>query len=611
MGFRSVLPLPFGVSAGAAAPVITLPAPIGGIRLALQLYNAPDGALLADFSNAESCVATTGAHGFRSLSCFVPMTLAESFVYYDQAPGKWLSLNYGAGAAWEGRVEDREIVDGGLRLTAFGAWQAMYDVPYTALWSAGGVAGWRPLTTDEFSDATPEKYEIDNNNRIYVAPKKGEIFQNAPHKIGRIGFQIPDDSSREFVGVQFDYEFAGVSPWRGQLNTNDAAWGSGASVWSVIGTGSVQTGSVHLTLTARASAQFLVLYNSGTPAVYSGETGDTYLKITNLRFVTTTTNRVNTTTATTISAGSQVVTPADMSRIYVGQRLFVDAGLATSESVTITAVSATTFTATFANSYSGTTTIQAHVVYADEIVTDLVGHTSGINSGQLSDSTALIESPALDLADEVYEDEWPGDIATKLAGLGDNQVPPRLWEVGVWEDRRLHFRPRGSAGRQWSVDVEAFEVNSTLENLFNSAYGVYRGNGRALRTAVANDAASQARYGIVRRRAVGAQTTSETQAAVQRDAALADGATIRPRSSLAPDFLMDATGAIYPKWMCRGGDELTIRNLPPTLSVDIDRIRTFLLAEVTYDALVDKFEPVPEEPPASLEVLVARRAEGI
>jgi hypothetical protein len=87
------------------------------------------------------------------------------------------------------------------------------------------------------------------------------------------------------------------------------------------------------------------------------------VKITNVRVVTSVTNAVNTTTSTTITAGAaRVVTPASMARIYVGQRLVIANGAATSESVTVTAVTATTFTADFANGYSGTTTIHAHVV---------------------------------------------------------------------------------------------------------------------------------------------------------------------------------------------------------------------------------------------------------
>lgn len=103
------------------------------IPLTLQLFDEPDGTKLLDASNATVCELDNGPYGFRSLTCFVPMVLAEAYIYYDQAPDKWVELNFGVGVVWEGRVEDRKVVTGGLELVVFGAWQAMYDLPYTAL----------------------------------------------------------------------------------------------------------------------------------------------------------------------------------------------------------------------------------------------------------------------------------------------------------------------------------------------------------------------------------------------------------------------------------------------------------------------------------------------
>ena len=582
------------------------------IPLALQLYNAPGGDLLLSLNNATMCELDNGPYGFRSLTCFVPMVLAEAYIYYDQAPGKWAVLNFGAGVVWEGRVEDRNKVTGGLELVVFGEWQEMYDLPYTALWSKSGTAGWEKVTDSDQSAHSPEKYEMDNNNRLFVTLQKDEVYTNLD--LGGWYYGMPDGGSRNDVIVSLDYDITlPNSSWQFAVRSYGEGFSGTTVEASVAGSGSQQTGSLIVAMTAgRPIVDLNLRFNAGGSYTNTDERGVWYMKVTNLRIVTSTTNQVNTTTTTTISAGSdRVVTPASMARIYVGQRLFIDSGSSPSESVVVKAVTATTFTADFANSYSGTTTIQAHVVYADEIVEDLVSHISSSSTSLLSSSPALIESPGLDLLDEAYEDAWPGDIAIKLAGLGDNQSPPWIWEVGVWENRRLHFRPRGSAGRSWAVDVPEHEVNSTLDNLRNSAYGVYAdANGRVLRTEVADDAASQARYGIKRQLPVSVQTTSNAQASVIRDAALADGATIRPRSAITVDLLTNGDGAVYPKWLCRSGDTITIRNLPPTLSQEIDRIRTFVVAEVSYDWLLDNLQVTPEQPVASLEVLLARREEG-
>ena len=119
-------------------------------------------------------------------------------------------------------------------------------------------------------------------------------------------------------------------------------------------------------------------------------------------------------------------------------------------------------------------TTTASTVTADAIAAALASYVNGINSSQLSAETTLIAAPGLDLTDEVYEDEYPADILTRLVGLGDDQTPPRQWEVGVWENRLLHLRVRGSAGRAWYVDAGSLDVERSLATLSNAAYGVYQ-----------------------------------------------------------------------------------------------------------------------------------------
>lgn len=580
------------------------------IRLSLGLYEERGGAQLAEWSTrAENVRSSANEHGFEALTFNVPMPLLDRFRFYDLAPAKYLVLSHGGTAVWEGRVEDRAITETGLQLGAFGFWASMFDAPYTALWSDTGPTNWRILTTAEFTYATPELFKINNINELYIAAQKNEVFSNT--KLGRLGFQIPNGSNRLIRGIEFDFEMNGPSTtWIAQFNTNDASWGSGTPLWS-FSTASLKTGSVHLApATPREYCQFLLVYNSVTPATYTGETGDTYVKISNLRVVTSVTNRVNTTTATTITAGSaRVVTPANMAGIHIGQRLFIDGGLIPSESVIVTDVTATTFTADFVNGYSGSTKVQAHVVYADEIIEDLISHISGINPSQLSTSTALVESPGIDLLDELYEDALPGDIAVELAALGDNATPPQRYEVGVFDGQTLFFRPRGSAARAWYVDLAQPVINSTMNSLVNSVYATYQdANNRTLRTATNDDDESISRYGITRRALVPVRTTSATQAGIHRDARLADGAIITPEGQIITRRLYDASGAQYPVWLARPGDTVTARNLPPIASAEIDKIRTFTVARFDFDANQNQATITPEQPLPQLEFLIARES---
>lgn len=69
---------------------------------------------------------------------------------------------------------------------------------------------------------------------------------------------------------------------------------------------------------------------------------------------------VNTTSSTAVGApGDVVITPASMASISVGMALVITGGVGTAEVVPVKAISGTTFTATFANTHSGTYTIRS------------------------------------------------------------------------------------------------------------------------------------------------------------------------------------------------------------------------------------------------------------
>jgi len=186
------------------------------------------------------------------------------------------------------------------------------------------------------------------------------------------------------------------------------------------------------------------------------------------------------------------------------------------------------------------------------------------------------------------------------------------YEWGVYEGRLLHFRPRDGQ-RHWHVDVTTTpKLQRSIEGLRNGAYVIYRdAGGRTLRTVVTGDGDSQARYGVRRVGVLNVQTTSLAEAQVQQARFLADRATLSTRADIQFDRLYDAVGALWPLWSIRAGDTVTMRNLPPTLSTDIDRIRTFRVAETEYDAASGTLSIAPEEPLPSLDVLVARREAGL
>lgn len=507
------------------------------MNLGLQVFESIGGLQLADWSHiAEGVEISDSEHGFESLAAFVPMLPEEAFRWYNRPGLPFVSLNYGSGVAWEGRLEDVAIVVSGLQVRALGYWRSLFDVPYTALWATKKVSEFRANTPDNVAGRNMDRYEYDTNNRLYITPRKNEQFSTA--NIGSLYYIAPDDQVNDIRAITVTYNFLAGATWKARVNVYDASWGSGVALLDLNGSGALQTGTTTVT-TAVAGKQIvdvLMYYNSGTPTTYAGETGDYYFKITNI----------------TIKKANATIT-------------------------------------------------------GKSIADALVGYVNGVNSNQLSSSTALIEEPNNDLTEDVYEDRYPADILSSLAERGDNQTPPRWWEVGVWGGQRLHFRPRGSQARQWFVDLVDFEVERTLDLLRNSVYAVYQdANGRALRSGVSTDSDSVARYGLTRRVGVDIRTTSQTTAEVARDAYLDEHKTIVPRATVVLEGLYDAMGGEYPLWVARAGDVMTIRNLPPTLGDVADRLRTFRLVGKRYLVDEDVLVPTPEFWPGSLEMLIVR-----
>jgi hypothetical protein len=329
-----------------------------------------------------------------------------------------------------------------------------------------------------------------------------------------------------------------------------------------------------------------------------------------MRVVTSVANRISTTLGTAIAAGSRTVTPASMARIYAGQRLYINQNATGAESVIVTAVTSTTFTALFANAHLAADSVTALVIYGDEIADDLITTTSAINSNQLSSSLALTNSPALDMLNETYQDRAPCDILDYLASVGDSSGLE--WEWGVKAEQRLYFQAQGTNARTWYIDVSDLTVTRLLDQLANSVYATYQdANGRTMRTAAMTDPGSIARYGVTRKTVVNVSSTSPTQASLEQVTALADGKNPVPQSGVVINQVFDANGQRWPLWYVQAGDTMVIRNLPPTLSSLIDRVRVFRLARVAYSFDDDTLELEPESPLPKLDALLARLAAGI
>lgn len=491
--------------------------------------------LIADLSRkTTSLTVATNNHGMAELQATVnEPSLAAQFRVADRQGLPWVCVSDGGPPIYVGRLEDVTIAGEGLRLGAFGAWRALSDTPYTALWSDTSVAEWVVLKNTDFSIAYEDRFNFDTNNRISISPKRGITYGNSPVILGTIAYQVPSASSQLITNVAFHYAANLPAGWDVGLVVCDDVNNTGTStVWSVTATGS---GLVSVSGFTKAVIRFYMYYNAAN-AVYGADDGTHYLRITNLRVTT-----------------------------------------------------------------------QAAPVGADAIARDLVSAATTLNSGVLSAVTGRIQAPGLDLFHQVYQDADMGAVLDQLAALGDTSQ--RQWRAWVGADRVLVLEPWGASGRTWYVDVTDLQVQRTLETLANSVYAVYQdASNRTLRTAVSANAQSVSRYGLTRRQALQATTTSATEAAYERDTQLAGTLAPPARAGISFDRIFTAGGARVPLWAVAAGDTFILRNLAPSLSTDVDKIRVIRIGRAVWDVVANTLSVEPQVPLPLLQVLLAQQA---
>lgn len=510
-------------------------------RVSFLLFDGPEGDMLADFGLAESVEISDGEHGFEALTAVIPMPEEAAYRFYSMPGVPWAVLSPGWGIAWEGRVEDVAVVEEGLQIGAFGGWRALSDVPYTALWSRTTTAGWRAVTDDDTASRTPEQYEIDNNNRLYLALRKGETYGNGVD-IGELTYAAPHLGERGISDFSATYSITLPTNWQFRLLRCNEDFSSQTVIQTITGTGANLTGTINQTFTADERLLAQVRNNTGGNYTLVADTGTYFAKLTAIRIATDSGN-----------------------------------------------------------------------VYTSEIAADIVSFINKTNADQLQDGTHLISVPyPADLNDELYEDEWPADILTELAGRGDDGQ--NQYETGIWENRTLYFRPRYSASRTWLVDAVNLTVNRTMDTLRNEMYAVYRdANNRLKRTATVSDESSggDVRSGasnpppFIRRGFVDVNSTSLDQAELERSMRLSDTAVLTPRAQFDVLGLYDEGGhGPYPLWMARAGDLVMVRNLSPGLGTAVDRIRNFRIKRKRYDVIADVLQLTPELELPDLAVMV-------
>jgi hypothetical protein len=508
---------------------------------------------IADWTTrAVGVVADTDEHGFSNLSAFIPYSMAEAFRFYDAIPAAHIVLSDGAYIIWEGRIEDRRIVSNPPGL----------EVGCFGYWRAfydmDYTCMWSTQSYTHFIEETVD----DQSNR---APSKYIMRANDSIQISLRQGELY--TTAVDIGAMFwritgksENDFNGASidfDYDVTLPTN---WQFRTKTY----TSGFTTGTVEDTVTGNGSQQ------TGSKTL-TGSHADGVI----LEFQI----RNNT--------GSNYTNALESDDWYVkidNLRIFTGTG--------------------------------ASALYADEVASGIVSTVSTLNSSQLSSSTALIDSPTVDITDLIVEDTVPARVLIELTALGDDSTPPELYEVGVWEDQVLYFRQRGSAAQDWYINAADISIDSTLDTLFNSSYATYRDErGRTRRTATSDDDPSIDKYGLTRRFAartsLSLAVTDTTLAQNIRDTMIERGKEITPRARLQVyGRIFDSSGSAYPAYHCRSGDTVSIRNLPISGGSTVDKIRKFTVNRTSFDVASRTMTITPELDFSDLGLMVAKGTKG-
>ncbi len=147
-------------------------------------------------------------------------------------------------------------------------------------------------------------------------------------------------------------------------------------------------------------------------------------------------------------------------------------------------------------------------------------------------------------------------------------------------------------------------MQKTSDALSTTIYTKYADeNGRTLRTDTVTNAASITQNGIDRTYAARANTTSQTQAELIRDAELDERGETRPRAAVIVTKLYNASGGSVPLIEARSGDRLTIRNLP-NVGAELNNIQTFTIDRTRLSG--GELEIVPSRELPNVAALLAQ-----
>ena len=261
--------------------------------LSLFVLTAPGGTLVLDATPYLTALTfETGEHGFASLRADARVPAAVAWQLYSHGPPLYLLVADGPKIAWEGRAEDIGLGqdrDGTqLTISGFGGWNALSDVPYTALWSDSGYDNWEATSRSGAATWEPSKYNMDTNGgRLSIAPKKNQTYgSSVSYGAGVWTYQSPYSGSRQITVLSFDISQLMPTGWTVEIGKASRDYSTLTPAYTLAATGSPQTVTSQTVTITSGDALYIALYYSGATTTYGGEDGANYVHLANVRVTT-------------------------------------------------------------------------------------------------------------------------------------------------------------------------------------------------------------------------------------------------------------------------------------------------------------------------------------
>lgn len=551
--------------------------------------------------------------GCGDLSVTMPCTMQEAY-WFKTLPFIYIKVfNRCSKRIWWGRAAGDDVAitrtaDGAvsIQLLALGLVKALEDIPHTGWWSSTRYGDWQDVPSDLIPSRTPERFSFETERRLRIAPSGGNGFTTS--SIGMLSIAQPTAASVQWQTIEASYTLKAPTGWRASLSRYDGTTFL-SSLWTLDGIGTGATG---------------ITTQSGTLSFLSG------VSCSRLGFNLFCTRAATNLHTAAITAGTRTVTPGTMAGIAVNAKLAI--GGAEPEEVVVTATTATTFTAVFRNAHLGSDLVEplwdgndgdielvitnvrvkavtTPTVTLDQLAKSALSEVLAVNPWAVFNSDGKVQSPLVDIANLMAEDQPWATILSEQVQLGDTSNRPWVW--GVDEDGVLFVRPRQS-GRVWYVSTEqcSYTQGGNSDGRWTSGYGVYEDEqGQRQRTPIQTDAQSLANSGLVRRTALPVDSGTLAVATQRTSVFLSDAAKGEAAASLTCAVLETVDGMVYPATEARPGDMLLFRDVLPTSSAVANRLNGFVLAEVQVDGFnLAAVQLVPEEPLPLLEMVVAKAA---